>query len=250
MFLLSVSQSITVDGSFEANSRPRFQAIAEDVLRVAQQVFEAPPPVDLPIVCRRDRFGPLNELDNWEHPTRVYVGINTVAPFYGQFVYQLAHEIGHVYLNPRRTNGAMESLATAFSFEALDRLAKRWETQAPFEYARLHAADLREYRESAERESLTEFPPEVREAASARRWELVRAYLRSHHRQLEQLSPVEVTSGRAWQALAAMTLRGAGPVQWKSLVNIGRCTDPPPSAKPALQYIPITAQCAPDALPW
>jgi hypothetical protein len=231
------SPAITVDNSFESNSRRRFQMIAGEVERLAREYFQASPPIDLPLFVRRDRSGPLTELDDWTHPTRIYIGLKTVAPFYAQFAYQLGHEIAHVYLNPRRANGILESIATAFSYEVLDRLAESWKTSAPFDYARAHAEELSRYRARAEQEALSHFPRDIRSAVTNRDWPAVRIFLKSHASELDQLSAsaTKSESGRAWQSLAAICLRSA-PIDWPKFADLGRCTDPTPDRDPTLRY--------------
>src|SRR5262249_35170882 len=108
---LCAGQSITVQG-YDPGLQRHFQLIADEAWRIAKETFQIKPPPDLPIVCRYDASGPVTRLDDWVHPSRIEIGISTVGPFYSQFVYQLGHELGHVLIDPRRSNGLIEAIAT------------------------------------------------------------------------------------------------------------------------------------------
>ena len=89
---------------------------------------------DIPIYCR---FGPVSpatgsrapftEFDNWEHPSKIIVHLSVNTPVYSQFVYQLGHQLGHVMLDPRRSNGLIDTIYTALSYEVLDGMTDQWQ---------------------------------------------------------------------------------------------------------------------------
>src|SRR5207249_521205 len=98
------------DESFPAETRGDLEMAAYDVWSVVQDAFgDVKPPLDLPIHCHVEAKRPITSLDDWTKPHRVLIGITTTTRDYSQFTYQLAHEFGHVMLNPRRTNGIIET---------------------------------------------------------------------------------------------------------------------------------------------
>ncbi len=182
-------------------------------------MFGTKRPVDLPILCRYDASGPSTRLDDWIHPMRIEIGLSTAGPFYSQFVYQLGHELGHVMLNPRRSNLLMEAIATAVSYEALDRVSEQWKTKAPFDYVRVHADEFRKYRERAEQEALSHVPQQIQSALAARDWKIIDAYLANHAADFElSEGGLKSESARAWESLAAMLFR-AERTNWSKLAQ-------------------------------
>jgi hypothetical protein len=238
--------TITLDDEYEPNRRT-LQPLAEDVWRIAQESFRVPAPLNLPIICHLEpsRVSALTSLDNWNEPKQIKILLTATNNHYAQFAYQLGHEIGHVMLNPRRTNGIIETIATAFSYEVLDRLAKDWQKVPPFEYVRSYAPEFRNYRVETEQNALEKFPSFVGSAVARNDWVTVRAFLAGHPDELDQLSEEAAagTNGRAWQALAAMSLR-AGTVDWSEVADLGQCTEPSPRVDSTMRYSPITRECA------
>ena len=135
---------ITVDDSVSPVLRVNLQAVANDVWRIIKDMFHgAVPPVDVPIYCHLGPLSPVTsakrpftELVPWEHPTRIVIHFTVSDAKYDQFAYQLGHELGHVMLNPRRSNGVIETICTAVSYEVLDRISDRWMIIVPFPYLR------------------------------------------------------------------------------------------------------------------
>lgn len=237
---------LTLDASYEPGLKRNLEAVASDIRDIVRSRFrDSRPPLDLPISCRVDLAGPITQLDDWTHPTRIVIGLTSNGPYYSQFAFQLAHELGHVMLDPRRTNGDIETLCTALSLEALDGLTVKWTRKAPFPYASAHLAELRKYRRAFETDVLSRVPADVRDAVIAHRWPIVQRYLASCAKEREQLSQAQIRSqrGRDLQALAAMLLLSHS-VDWPRLANLGRCTNPPPSADPFFRLLPLDPSCA------
>jgi len=135
VFAFSVEAAgISIGTDFPSKNVPGLQLIANESWSVVRELFGGDPPVNLPIECYPNPTTPITHLDNWAHPTRIRVGIQLTdqSIAYEQFAFQLGHELGHVMLDPRRTNGFIEVLATALSLEVVDRLTDRFSVPSLF----------------------------------------------------------------------------------------------------------------------
>ena len=137
---------------------------------------------------------------------------------YCKFAYQLSHELAHVYLNPLRTNGLIETLCDAASYEALDRLAvlwpKRYADHAPW---RDFAPNFRSYITSTHSLYIKSVPPEIRTADAEGKWDVVTAYLKTRQADLDV--NITGTDALALRTLGASALR-SGNVPWKDMIGL------------------------------
>jgi len=103
-------------------------AVANDVLKeFAALLGNAEPPAgNRDIVLYHRHESPL--IDSTADLTlyQIYLTVSQSGRFYCNFVYQLAHELGHLYLDPRRSDFFLETFAVAFSHKILHQMAKRW----------------------------------------------------------------------------------------------------------------------------
>ncbi len=74
------------------------------------------------------------------------IGLTTNERFYAQITYQFAHELTHIYCDPRITNWFIESICEMASLYFLDYLSNKWETQPPFENWKDYAIKFNEYK--------------------------------------------------------------------------------------------------------
>jgi hypothetical protein len=124
----------------------------------------------------------------------------------GEVIYQGAHELGHFFLGPCRSNFAVEVLACAVSHEIVSALAP--------EYGRFKIEWF-----------TSEAPPHVR-AMSAYERRLFFASLRMADRVLRGRLGYSVNEDRGLQCIAAEMLRQERPV-WSSLAGLAhRCSSP------------------------
>jgi hypothetical protein len=235
---------ITVDSSYEPILRRNLQAVANDVWLIVQDMFHGQPPLDLPIVCHFNATKPITHLDNWSHPTKILIGLTPDGPVYAQFAYQLGHELGHVMLDPRRSNGVVETICSAVAYEVLDRLADRWAVVVPFPYLRGYGVNFRKYRIDDEQARLSRFQQQVRSAIEHHQWRALSRYLYAHRSEQEQLSQDEIPGdhGRDIQALGAIALRSTS-VPWKKLIGFAGCSSVPLKKQPKFQVASIPASC-------
>lgn len=166
---------IMLNETFPFALRPFLETVAAETLAVVQQRLTGPPPAgNGVIVCSYYDRGP----DVLTFDGLYVVRLSVKDLYYSQFVYQLSHELGHVMLNPRRSNGLIETLTTAVSHQALDDLSARWYTQPPFEEWRNYAPEFRKYRQNEEASQTVQLPEKVRAAIRFGRWDQISLYLR------------------------------------------------------------------------
>jgi hypothetical protein len=236
---------VTVDKSFDADGKNGLQVIANEVWGIVRDLFGRDPPLNLPIHCYFKPDYPQTRLDDWLQPTTILIGINITESKWDQFAYQFAHELGHVMLSPRRTNGIIETICMALAYETLDRLYAKWGSGI---YSNgiltAYAPHFRSYRERDQTLTLSRFPPEIKEAVERKNWRLLRIYFQKHRSEQEQLTQAEIDAqhGRDLETLGAIALRSE-PIPWKELWNLGACTKPTPDAMPVLRLLPINPEC-------
>jgi hypothetical protein len=206
-----MNAQITIDTSFRPDFRNDLQTVANEVWEIVRDLFGRNPPVDKPIRCYRKPDFPMTSLDNWLQPGQILVGINITESQWDQFAYQLGHELGHVMMNPRRSNGIIETLCMTLAYEVLDRLYAKWSSGVPYANRTLTAYghNFKSYRENDERLTMSHLPSEVRVAFERNNWIVLRNYLERHSSEQQQLTQPEIQSprGRDIQLLGAIVLR-------------------------------------------
>jgi hypothetical protein len=113
---------LTLDGFFQ-DACPAFEQHAEREYCALVNTFgDAPVCGDLPVRCTAQTGG----VPHVETPIieEYSIRLPVVDNYPGQFVYQLNHELAHLMLDPRRSNGAVEALAEAYTLHRLHCLAK------------------------------------------------------------------------------------------------------------------------------
>lgn len=72
---------------------------------------------------------------------------------YARLAFQLGHELGHFWVDPRRTNWFIESTCTAVSYVCLDCLTWAWNADPPFPNWRGYAREFARYRKKHVRDA-------------------------------------------------------------------------------------------------
>lgn len=119
------TDNLTVELSDKNDANKAMTLVARSVLSVFNEIL----PVQLPAGTRRmlvryyhkePRVDPTQD----EHCYYIYVTTRDLE--YNQFVFQLAHELGHIYADPRRSSWFVESCCEMFSIELLNRIQHIW----------------------------------------------------------------------------------------------------------------------------
>ena len=230
--------TISLDMSFPKQSedgtpiKANFETVAHDVLQVVQKIFSGAKILDnRPIVCYLSSE-PVPRTDCTSDPAIVWIGI--VLPKeslnrldYSRFTYQLGHELGHVLLDARRSNGLAETLADAVSYQTLDEMTKLWRVKySAYQPWKDFAPQFGEYGEQRRKEWTSHLPRPIQDAAQHGRWAEIAFYLKKRHLDLDA-NPFN-DEGLALRNLSAMALR-SGAVEWRNFAGIAALTDPSPS---------------------
>lgn len=215
-------QPPSFDASYPGQAKADLAVLAADVLACCRDLWPGDPPAgERPIRLFHRAAGPLTDSTSDPRAYRIYLTVS--ERYYSQFAYQLAHEFAHVMLDPRRTNGLVETLAVAFSLEALDAMTRRWKTKAPFPNWNDYGPEFAKYRRLTEKTHLDKFPPAVQAMVERKAYEDLGLYLR--HRR----SSLETDAGhRDLQHLASIALLAKG-VRWRELTGVAGHTDPSPA---------------------
>jgi hypothetical protein len=135
-----------------------------------------------------------------------------------QITYQLAHELGHYYIDPRRSSWFIESTATALSLVALDAMFYRWITVPPFPVCKTEAPSFAVYRREQLSNQLKEIGLEPTETA-------VSEWLASAAPRMLERSEGNRSQQHAC-AYIIETVLGMHPKSWGALTFLGAATDP------------------------
>ena len=232
---LASADALYLDDSWPASTRPSLQALANQVWDVVGEMFHSSLPVDLPIRVRQS-YGAVpvtRVLDN-----EIDVRITAHGTYYAQFAFQLGHELGHVMLDPRRTNGVVEAICIALSYEVLDRIGDKVRDSPAYPWLGDYAANFRPYQRNDQQSMIAGFPAEIRDLVKQKRWPELADYLRAHRREME----AGHDDDRSVQTLAAIALRSER-LDWGELAGIAGCTSPSSSDDPRFQVLPLTPDC-------
>jgi hypothetical protein len=232
---LASADSLYLDDSWPDETRATLQQLSDDVWDIVSEMFQSSMPLDLPIRVRQSKA---------EVPvTRVFeneinIRITAHGTFYGQFAFQLGHELGHVMLDPRRTDGVVEAIAIAVSYEVLDRLDKKVKDSPAFPWLASYGKNFKPYRRDDQKIVLDKFPEEIRDLVAHKKWDQLSDYLRQHSQEME----AGHANDRDMQTLAAISLRSA-PVDWSQFAGIAGCTTPSPNDDPTFKVLPVNPDC-------
>jgi hypothetical protein len=238
------AQKVTLDRSF-GEGLPDMQMTADGVSEIVEKRFGAKPLLHLPIYCHFEpwRPSPITILSGGQ----IDIYLTVAERRWDQFAFQLGHELGHVMLGPQRTNGIIETICYALSYEVLDALGEKWSSGA-FLINRVrfvaYAPNFKIYKENDQRLTMANFPKEIGDLVAKHRWLELSRYLHTHESESEDISPAGAVGQRARniQALGAIAIR-SGAITWKSFLGLANCTTPLPKQKPEFLVAPTRPEC-------
>ncbi len=226
---------VYLDDSFAPSVRPTLQTLADDVWDIIGQMFHNAPPLNLSISCRYEKSdAPLTTV----RPDEISIRLTAADSYYAQFAFQLSHELGHVMLDPRRSNGIIETICTAVSYAVLDRLGDRVTVSPRLSRLTDYAPHFLEYRIADQKSHLANADPEVRAMIDQQRWSDLSRYLSDHKSELEP----GATRERDMQTVAAVALR-SGPIDWGQFTGFAGCTSPSPAERPRFRISQNDPDC-------
>jgi hypothetical protein len=215
---------IEIDKSFASSLLRDFTTVSKDVVQVVRTLIPGEPPQgELEIVCFHDEKPTAFPIVEWPSPspTQYKIWLAGVGERdYCKLAYQLAHELGHVMMDPSRNNGAIEMLAVAVSLKALTELAAKWATNPPHPSWKGFAGNFLSYREGAITTEVGALPGRIQEAVKNADWHVVAKYLLEQRKVLDE-KPCE----RPLNVLGALYLM-AKSLPWPDLRGLASKTVP------------------------
>lgn len=168
------------------------------------------------------------------------IHVNTADHFYGRFVFQLSHELGHLMFEPRRNNGVIEIFAVALSFQVLKDVAKRWQVKPPLGHTANEAYICRQYAklEIQHELSAANADQQTRELFTRCNKDELAEYARMHAAD-QDADPCN----RVLNIAGALALMPEMP--WPDLVGIGKHTVPSPDSEPGECTTPLNLEALP-----
>lgn len=212
------------------------QQTANQVAAIIDQLIPPPPHTSTDVFCFvapidwrapitvAGHLQPGEPVESGRYETRVAVSRDVLPGDRQRFAFQLAHELGHVKMDPRFDNAIVETFAVALSLETLDRLGYS-------NYVRAAVDTLS-----------VSLPLEVRAALSGRSWKDVTRFLAERRRYHDQ-HPFDYGLAVA----GAILIRSAGFLQWDKLLGIADKNQCPRKDEPAgFSFCPLDQAALPE----
>ena len=120
-------------------------AVVRSTIEEYNKIFAASPPAGIrPIIIQyRSAAWPLT--DSTTNSSTYYVFLTVNGRYYNQIVYQLAHELCHIFADPRRSNWFTECCCELASLLLLDKMSVAWGLAPPFQNWKSYAPTFKEY---------------------------------------------------------------------------------------------------------
>lgn len=119
-------------------------AVVHSATREFINIFSKPPPAGVrPIHVFHRSKGPIT--DSTQDTSLYRIGLNVSNRHYAQLVFQLGHELCHIFADPRQTNWFVESCCEMASVVLLRRMSKLWCYDPPFPNWVSYAPNFEEY---------------------------------------------------------------------------------------------------------
>ena len=116
---------VDVSLSDDSNLNRDLCAVARSATEEFSTLFSLPPPTgSRPVSILYRSEGP--QTDSTTDTTRYQVYLSVKTRDYTRLVYQLGHELCHIFADPRRTNWFVESCCAMASTVLLCRMSKLW----------------------------------------------------------------------------------------------------------------------------
>jgi len=147
------------------------RGLLKEVLDETTMLFNGDPPLGVkPVECF-NHFVPI--CDTSGLPGNYRIGLTAKGWNYCAIVFELSHELAHVFFHPLRSGAVIESLACAASFEILKRMSIRWSSCSAAQYS-TYAPKFLEYQKSFINREISTFPGTVKQALDHEDWRWLR----------------------------------------------------------------------------
>jgi hypothetical protein len=216
MWAGAFAAELVIEGAKDASLARDVKVVCRDVLTMYEtKVAPAPPLGTKPVILQEPADGSPRACLDWL-PREYRINLPAVhTRQYAQIVYQFAHELSHVWIDPREGNWFVESVCCAMSYAALDHMGTKWATDPPFPNWADYAGHFHSYRSEAVQKSLEAM--KLKSVEDARGW--VRTELPSRVKAKQ--------TGRDVQFVCAVVIEDVlrrHPHRWGALCKLGAAT--------------------------
>lgn len=131
-------------------------AVVRSTIDEYNKIFAASPPAGIrPIIIQyHSAAWPLT--DSTTNSSAYYVFLTVNGRYYDQIVYQLAHELCHIFADQRRSNWFTECCCELASLLLLDKMSVAWDLAPPFPNWKSYALTFKKYAQDHIREMTRE----------------------------------------------------------------------------------------------
>lgn len=188
-----------------------------DVLRICESLIHRPPALgSKPIIVQKASDDLPRAVINGL-PNEYIVNLTCLdTRDYCRITYQLAHELGHHYVDPHRSGWFIESTVTALSLTVLSEMGEKWTVTPPFANWKSWAHNFPEYRDMTERTMLEQIHLKVDEAQ-------ISAWLKAEAPALLQKGAFDRPHQHACAIVIAAAFR-RHPKSWGAIALLGNAT--------------------------
>ena len=159
--------------------------VARSAAEEFSTLFSVPPPAGIrPVSILYRSQGP--RTDSTSDTTRYQVYLLVTNRFYAQLVFQLGHELCHIFADPRRSNWFVESCCEMAALVLLCRMSKLWGNNPPRANWRSYAPEFQQYAKNRIRQAREAEEPDYRQKCVS---------------VAEMLCPLFEESAESWDAL-------------------------------------------------
>jgi len=181
--------------SHEPDVNTDLSVVARSATEEFSGLFSVSPPAGIrPISILYRSQGPLT--DSTSDTTRYQVYLSVKNRYYAQLVFQLGHELCHIFADPRRTNWFVESCCEMAALVLLNRMSKLWGNSPPRANWRSYAPKFHQYAQNRIRQAR-----EAEEPNNRQKYVIV----------AEMLCPSFEESAESWDALCFLGHASASP---------------------------------------
>ncbi|MCF8219189.1 MAG: hypothetical protein K9I29_06045 [Bacteroidales bacterium] len=148
---MPIDESLRIELDNVNNDNPFIHVVLSEVSNKFRNLIPAGPPLGQKEVRVYSGRKPQTNSDTSHGHYRIY--LTPSGSNYRKFVFQFAHELMHIYIDPRITNWFIESICEMSSLYFLEYLGQKWKGNPPYPNWKSYAREFNNYKTLAIRET-------------------------------------------------------------------------------------------------
>ena len=146
-----MTEFLNISLSNNASINNDIRAVCQDIIEHYKKLIPNGPPLgQKPLHVIHNPSTPRTFVNGLPH--YYTIGLTTNERLYDQIAYQFAHELSHIYCDPRITNWFIESICEMASLYFIEYLSVKWASNPPFPNWTNYSLKYKEYKEKRIRE--------------------------------------------------------------------------------------------------